>query len=301
MQLMLKHPHPDGKLLIVGGGIANFTDVYETFKGIIQAFQSFAKELREHKIKILVRRGGPNSEQGLNAMAALKKTHGLDIAVFGVDTTITSIVPAGLRAMRLGTFAAAVAADAEKKEESEDGKTIAKVDLNNPALAYVQEGVEATGENEYNLFTRTTVAIVYGIQPVAVQGSRFRAFFMFSCADSVQECLTLTLRADGPVACAAWCIRLAKTIFGKCIGAAASACFPCTRRWPKRVASTPKHQCLSTLLPFAPPILSLSVSREIGLFSFPFFLIVLQTDSSSRSCARWQSLQRACPRRPRDC
>jgi ATP citrate (pro-S)-lyase len=64
VSLILKFPHPEGKLLIVGGGIANFTDVHETFKGIIQAFQSFAKELRDAKVKILVRRGGPNAEQG---------------------------------------------------------------------------------------------------------------------------------------------------------------------------------------------------------------------------------------------
>ena len=119
IQLMLKHPHPDGKLLIVGGGIANFTDVAETFKvwflvlsfclvssnavqGIIGVFQTFAKEIRENKFKILVRRGGPNSEQGLRAMASLKGSHGLDIQVFGVDTTITAIVPFGMKALKLG-------------------------------------------------------------------------------------------------------------------------------------------------------------------------------------------------------
>ena len=26
-------PHPDGKILIIGGGIANFTNVAATFKG----------------------------------------------------------------------------------------------------------------------------------------------------------------------------------------------------------------------------------------------------------------------------
>jgi hypothetical protein len=109
-------------------------------------------------------------------MAALKKTHGLDIAVFNVDTTITSIVPAGMRALKLGIFSSA---DSSAIAESE-GKTIAKVDLNNPALSYVQEGVEAAAENEYNLFTRTTVSIVYGIQPVAVQGllEFFSIFFL---------------------------------------------------------------------------------------------------------------------------
>ena len=29
---MCKHPHKDGKILIIGGGIANFTNVADTFK-----------------------------------------------------------------------------------------------------------------------------------------------------------------------------------------------------------------------------------------------------------------------------
>ena len=39
---MTKEPHPDGKILIVGGGIANFTNVASTFKGIIRALGDFA-------------------------------------------------------------------------------------------------------------------------------------------------------------------------------------------------------------------------------------------------------------------
>ena len=35
IDLMCKHPHPDGKIFIIGGGIANFTNVADTFKGII--------------------------------------------------------------------------------------------------------------------------------------------------------------------------------------------------------------------------------------------------------------------------
>jgi len=32
-------PHPDGKVLIIGGGIANFTNVADTFKGIARALK----------------------------------------------------------------------------------------------------------------------------------------------------------------------------------------------------------------------------------------------------------------------
>lgn len=96
-------------------------------------------------------------------MASLKQSHGLDIQVFGVDTTITAIVPLGMKALRLGSV---------------DSTKTVPVDPGHPALSYQQPGVEAHQENEYNLFTRTTVAIVYGIQPVAVQGM---LDFDFSC------------------------------------------------------------------------------------------------------------------------
>eukprot|EP00971_Amphidinium_carterae_P141376 2801326-Amphidinium_carterae.1 len=35
--LMFRYKHPEGKFLIIGGGIANFTDVAATFTGLIKA------------------------------------------------------------------------------------------------------------------------------------------------------------------------------------------------------------------------------------------------------------------------
>ena len=61
-------PHPQGKILIIGGGIANFTNVAATFKGIIRALKEFKSGLINHKVKIYVRRGGPNYQEGLRAM-----------------------------------------------------------------------------------------------------------------------------------------------------------------------------------------------------------------------------------------
>ncbi|KAF9140301.1 citrate synthase, partial [Linnemannia schmuckeri] len=56
-------PHPDGKVLIIGGGIANFTNVASTFKGIVRALTEFKQPLIAHKVRIFVRRGGPNYQE----------------------------------------------------------------------------------------------------------------------------------------------------------------------------------------------------------------------------------------------
>lgn len=47
---MTKEKNPQGKILIVGGGIANFTDVAATFTGLIDALKSFQDELKAHHV-----------------------------------------------------------------------------------------------------------------------------------------------------------------------------------------------------------------------------------------------------------
>ena len=74
-------PRPDGKILIIGGGIANFTNVAATFKGIIRALKEFKAPLIAHKVKIFVRRGGPNYQEGLKAMRLLGESLGVPIKV----------------------------------------------------------------------------------------------------------------------------------------------------------------------------------------------------------------------------
>jgi len=65
LSLMTKAKCPDGKVLIIGGGIANFTNVAATFKGIVKALQEYQSKLVEYDIKIFVRRAGPNYQEGL--------------------------------------------------------------------------------------------------------------------------------------------------------------------------------------------------------------------------------------------
>lgn len=86
---------PGIKNIIVGGAIANFTDVKKTFGGIINAFRKAKTEGRLDGVKIWVRRGGPNEKQGLAAMKALKD-EGFDIEVFDRRTPLTDIVDMAL-------------------------------------------------------------------------------------------------------------------------------------------------------------------------------------------------------------
>ena len=80
------------KVLIIGGAIANFTDVAKTFTGIIQAFELYADKMKEVGIKIYVRRGGPNFEKGLKDIKEAADRLGLYIEVYGPETHVTDIV-----------------------------------------------------------------------------------------------------------------------------------------------------------------------------------------------------------------
>jgi ATP-citrate lyase beta-subunit len=59
LDLMTREKDPQGrdKVMIIGGAIANFTDVAKTFTGIIQAFENYADKMKEVGVKIYVRRG----------------------------------------------------------------------------------------------------------------------------------------------------------------------------------------------------------------------------------------------------
>ena len=52
--LMTREKDPRGKVFIIGGGIANFTDVAATFTGLINAIRAFQEDLKAHHVKIWV-------------------------------------------------------------------------------------------------------------------------------------------------------------------------------------------------------------------------------------------------------
>jgi ATP-citrate lyase beta-subunit len=96
LDLMTREKAPNGKVLMIGGAIANFTDVAKTFKGIVMALKEYQDILCDAGVKIYVRRGGPNYEVGLKLMRELGEMLGVPIEVYGPETHMTRIVPLAL-------------------------------------------------------------------------------------------------------------------------------------------------------------------------------------------------------------
>ncbi|KAJ1678708.1 ATP citrate lyase subunit 1, partial [Spiromyces aspiralis] len=189
LDLMTRTPHPDGKVLIIGGGIANFTNVATTFKGIIRALREFRSLLIERKVRIFVRRAGPNWQEGLRAMRELGETLGVEIRVFGPETHVTAIVPLALgkkavvgegfkdtsNSLNQIPDTSAVATPSAMDIDGGSTRTPAPVPaLNKPAPIPAPSSGSGNPASSsapwYSPFTKETRAIVFGMQPRAVQG-----------------------------------------------------------------------------------------------------------------------------------
>lgn len=80
------------KSLVIAGGVANFTDVAQTFRGVIRALAEYQVQLRRAKVKVFVRRGGPNETHGLTLMRDFLTTAKLLGSVHGHETPLTRVV-----------------------------------------------------------------------------------------------------------------------------------------------------------------------------------------------------------------
>lgn len=80
------------KALVISGGVANFTDVRITFRGIIKAVGEVAEALRGQGVKVFVRRGGPHQEEGLSLMKEFLEKEQLLGEIHGPELVLTDIV-----------------------------------------------------------------------------------------------------------------------------------------------------------------------------------------------------------------
>ncbi|KAJ3174970.1 citrate synthase [Irineochytrium annulatum] len=163
-------PHPEGKFLFIGGGIANFTNVAATFKGVVRALREYSKPLLTHGVKIYVRRAGPNYQEGLRLIKNVGETLGLDMHVFGPEMHVTGIVPLALKGDR-----AHLNGHVGSVGNGNDLMSIA-----NPVPSVLQSAASSGGpipaplfqgdEAANSTFSKRTRSFIYGMQPRAVQG-----------------------------------------------------------------------------------------------------------------------------------
>jgi len=169
LSMMTREKHQDGKVLIIGGGIANFTNVAATFKGIVRALEEFQTAIRDHQIKIFVRRAGPNYQEGLRVMREVGQNLGIPLFVFGPETHMTAIVgmalgkkevPSDLPSKEATTANFLLPGSADKSSEPNS-----KVET---TAAPKVSDVATT--SQASLFSKGTRAIIWGLQSRAVQG-----------------------------------------------------------------------------------------------------------------------------------
>lgn len=89
ISLMLQQ---QGKILFIVGGIANFTDVRDTFSGYCRALNEFSGDLRKRGVTIFVRRGGPQYKEGLQHIKTTAEQLGIPIFVHGPEISMPRII-----------------------------------------------------------------------------------------------------------------------------------------------------------------------------------------------------------------
>uniref|UniRef100_A0A6B2E9C1 ATP-citrate synthase n=1 Tax=Phlebotomus kandelakii TaxID=1109342 RepID=A0A6B2E9C1_9DIPT len=172
LTLMTSSPkHPEGKVLITGGGIANFTNVAATFRGIISALREFQPRLVEHKVSIFVRRAGPNYQEGLRKMREIGKSLGIPLHVFGPETHMTAICGMALNKKPIPQacnvdFATAnfLLPGGQQQQEALKQQTHHDDKESGAFATSALDGVRGG-----KMFSKTTQAIVWGMQTRAVQ------------------------------------------------------------------------------------------------------------------------------------
>jgi succinyl-CoA synthetase beta subunit len=85
------------KILIIGGGVANFTDVRITFSGIVRALKEEKEKLKKQNLNVFVRRGGPHEKEGLALMKEFLEKEGFLGKVAGSELILTEIIREALK------------------------------------------------------------------------------------------------------------------------------------------------------------------------------------------------------------
>lgn len=80
------------KAIVIAGGVANFTDILETFSGIVDSLEPRIEKLKTMKVKVFVRRGGPNEEKGREMLKKYLEKHNMLGSIGGSKIPLTKVM-----------------------------------------------------------------------------------------------------------------------------------------------------------------------------------------------------------------
>ena len=80
------------KVLMIAGGVANFTDVTTTFEGVIDACAECTDRFRKQSVLVQVRRGGPRQSVGLAMLDEFFSVNNIKATISGPETTLSEAV-----------------------------------------------------------------------------------------------------------------------------------------------------------------------------------------------------------------
>lgn len=80
------------RVIVLAGGVANFTDVKRTFAGVRDALSAHIDALRNAEVRVFVRRGGPNESEGLRMIEEFLKENEIYGSVHGSDKVLTTVI-----------------------------------------------------------------------------------------------------------------------------------------------------------------------------------------------------------------
>jgi len=172
LSLMTREAHPLGKVLIIGGGIANFTNVAATFKGIVRALEEYQTLIRTQNIRIFVRRAGPNYQEGLRVMREVGKNLEIPLFVFGPETHMTAIVGMALdkRAVPSDNIPAASSTANFLLPGSANKNNVEEIQQESDKSTVTKPASPEKSTSSVSLFSKGSRAIIWGLQTRAVQG-----------------------------------------------------------------------------------------------------------------------------------
>jgi len=150
------------KILFIGGGIANFTDVSVTFNGIIGAIDEIIKlDDSFRSIKIYIRRGGPNYKEGLTKISKILTKHKIEHYVSGPESPITQCVKTALGQLTSSSVLKQLSESSRIYDE--------KINLDDILKSQLLKLLDNMEKKKNHIFTKDTKSILIGLNQKTAQ------------------------------------------------------------------------------------------------------------------------------------